>query len=257
MLSVLLALVAGSPANAAPLPTFAGVTLGQTAQQLVAQRGDPLGDREQSGESVYLYLTPAGDLEEFMHVKAGRVVAVGVSATPAGDTSASPAPGGAAPSALGVHLGDPLSAVSAIRKDRFVRTDQTPDGPSMIYSDNHGLFYAFLVVDGKVAQITALMSNNWTAYLGASTARPAIHGGASFDDAIVIKAASEDAGVRAEYAYLSLHACDPSGTGKWIAPQQSLVTSGGKSYDKVSARCSVNNSSRDFYFDVSSFFGKT
>jgi hypothetical protein len=256
MLSVLLALAAG--ATPAPvLPSFAGVTLGQTAQQLVAERGDPLGDREQSGETVYLYLTPAGNLEQFMHVKAGRVIAVAVSATPPQDPSQTPPATTALPSALGVTLGDPATAVAAIRKDRFVRTDQTPDGPSSIYSDNHGLFYAFLIVNGKVAQITAQMSNNWVAFLGPSNAKPALHDGASFADAIVIKAANEEAGVRAEYAYLALHACDASGAGKWIAPQQSLVTNGGKNYDKVAARCSVNNSSRDFYFDVSSFLGKT
>jgi hypothetical protein len=256
MFFVLLALATGA-APAPVQPSFTGVTLGQTAAQLVAERGDPLGDREQSGESVYLYLTPDGNLEQFIHIKAGRVLAVAVSATPPQEASPTPPPTTAVPSALGVTLGDPAAALAAIRKDRLVRTDQTPDGPSSIYSDNHGLFYGFLVVNGKVAQITAQMSNNWMAFLGPSSARPAIHDGASLADAIVIKATNEEAGVRAEYAYLALHACDASGAGKWIAPQQSLVSSGGKNYDKVSARCSVNNFTRDFYFDVSSFFGKT
>ena len=255
MLPLVLAIVAGS-ATRTPLPAFAGVTLGETARQLVAERGDPLGEREEPGEAVYLYLTPDGNVEQFVHIKAGRVVAVGASSAPPRDGSVSP-PAASLPSAFGVALGDPATSVAAIRKDRFVRTDQTPDGPSPIYSDNHGLFYAFLIVKGNVAQITASMSHNWIAFLGPGTASPAIHGGTSVADAIAIKAANEEAGVRAEYAYLALHSCDPGGTGKWIAPQQSRVTNDGKPYDKIGVRCSVNNAARDFYFEIGSFLGKS
>lgn len=254
MLCAVLALVAAAaPAAKKPdLPVFEGVTMGQTARQLVAERGEPLGVRDASGDSAYLYFTPDGNDEEFVHLKNGRVVAVAVGPLPAPFT---PGPG-PRPSALGVGIGDPASALSAIRKDRYLATNTTPDGPQMFFLGDRGVSYAFLLKNDAVAQIAALISNNWLAFLGPGGAMPVLHQGESTADAIPIKTANADVTARSEDVYIAEHPCDASGTGNWIAPSQTQVSIGGKTYDKVSARCSVNNSARDFYFDTGSIVGR-
>ena len=79
-------------------------------------------------------------------------------------------------------------------------------------------------------------------------------GGTSFDDAIVIVADNERTGVDAEYAYLRAHPCDG---GAWKLSKQALVRNGGKPYDVLSVTCGGGAPKRDFYFDISSFFGKS
>lgn len=91
----------------------------------------------------------------------------------------------------------------------------------------------------------------------APSAAPATapRGGTSFDDAIVIQAASESAGTAAEYAYLAAHPCMAGA--RWILQKQALVQHAQQPYDVLSVACSDGSKpARDFYFDIRSFFGK-
>jgi hypothetical protein len=73
--------------------------------------------------------------------------------------------------------------------------------------------------------------------------------GRSFETAVVIKAADESAGVKAEYAWIREHipGAKPAG--------QSLQGHGGKMFDLIHLKLR-DGSMRDVYFDITGFFGK-
>ncbi|HEY4301036.1 MAG TPA: hypothetical protein VGM73_09195 [Candidatus Didemnitutus sp.] len=86
---------------------------------------------------------------------------------------------------------------------------------------------------------------------GGSSAAPAAgdRDGSSFDAAIVITAADEGAGVKAEYVWIRQHI--PGGR----PAGQFLLQNGSKSYDLIKVAL-ADGSTRDVYFDISGFFGK-
>lgn len=78
--------------------------------------------------------------------------------------------------------------------------------------------------------------------------------GSSISEAIIIlQAQDEQEGVQAEYIYLS------EKIGKknvdWELISQSLLSHNGRFYDKLNIKL-PNGSEKDFYFDISDFFGK-
>lgn len=79
-------------------------------------------------------------------------------------------------------------------------------------------------------------------------------GGTSFDDAVVINAANESDGAKAEYTYLAAHPCGNGG--KWRLNAQHLITHDSTPYDVLDVTCSDGGANRSFYFDIKSFFGK-
>ena len=126
---------------------------------------------------------------------------------------------------------------------------------SAIYRGADGLNYTFLAdKSGKSVWILAQLSGAVAGALAASPA-PSLHGGASMADAIVDIAPTDDIGVRYEYFYLSAHTCGNNGT--WKTTGQALLQHAGRSYDKLSVTCSDGGAKRDFYFDITGYFGKT
>ena len=93
---------------------FAGVTLGETEQQLVAQMGEPvLRTPADAGAIQYSYVGPGNTLE-FVRVERGNVVSVAIKPSPWKDDL-----GGDPPSALGISLGD--SPASFCSRQRALR----------------------------------------------------------------------------------------------------------------------------------------
>ena len=80
---------------------------------------------------------------------------------------------------------------------------------------------------------------------------PAVAGadGSSFEKAIIIHAADEGSGVKAEYAWIREHI--PGG----MPAGQALLNHGSKIYDLIHVKLQ-DGSMRDVYFDITGFFGK-
>lgn len=110
----MLLLTAATPAAV----TFGGITLGETTQQLLAQRGDPLQVFDRPNDLEYAYLSPADNALIFATIERGRVVAVeGVTIPP--ESEREPRFG-----ALGLHLHDDASAVEKLGTPMQVSTGE-------------------------------------------------------------------------------------------------------------------------------------
>ncbi|HEY1869281.1 MAG TPA: hypothetical protein VGG70_13380 [Candidatus Cybelea sp.] len=72
--------------------------------------------------------------------------------------------------------------------------------------------------------------------------------------AIVDLQPNESDGVAWEYRYLAFHPCTQ--TAQWQLQRQSLLQDGGRAYDDLHVVCPPTKNERDFYFDVTSYFGK-
>lgn len=256
---IALALLA-SPAPAATAgPSSAPVvvqsfTLGETAAVMVATQGEPVTvtPSRNGGGNDYVYLGPNDNALVFVHVLDGNVVGIADRAAPWGGNRLDPS--APLPSMLGVTLGDPILAVEKLPKDQFVTGGKQDDGGIAAVYNIGGLTYTFTADGtGKITWLRAQLPDAAASELTASIP-PVLHGGTSQADAIIDDAPGEMVGVHAEYVYLSLHTCGNGGT--WKTKQQSLLHDGKRSYDLMSETCSDGSTSRDFYFDITGYFGK-
>lgn len=242
-----------SAAQTASPQTFSGFPIGVTATSLVATAGEPvLRQPASSGGFNYLYLSPNGNALAFVHVVRGNVVGVGVKPAPFPLLpSQTPPP---MPSALGVALGAPAASLAAIPKERWfggnAANDHTATGT---YRGDDGLLYSFTVDGGSISWILAQLPGDVAAALPTAQ-EPALHGGTSIADAIVLIAASDPVGVRSEYVYLAAHPCAPNSS--WKPEKQALLNDKGRDYDRLDVSCN-GAAQRAFYFDITGYFGKT
>lgn len=242
-LCALLSTLAAAP-NA---PSFAGITLGETAHQLIEQRGDPLEVFDRPNDLEYVYLAPAGNALVFASLERGRVTAVeGVTMPPR--SLQEPRLG-----ALGIHLHDDASALAklpaAAPASSSERGKAEGKGP---FRGPDGLDYYFsaqLTVTGITARLPAPLRTA----LPQEDSKPVIHLGRTASDAIVIKADSENAGVASEYEYLAYHGCSRY---DGAATTQTLLTAGGREFDKLTATGCHAGADGDYYFDITNYFGK-
>jgi len=78
--------------------------------------------------------------------------------------------------------------------------------------------------------------------------------GASMDDAVVITASSHISGVSAQHDYVRQQ-CGREDE-DWTMVSQALIEgAGGKPYDLLTVKLR-DGTTREFYFDISSFYGK-
>jgi len=235
--ALILAAATATASPAPPLASFAGVTLGESATALVAQKGDP-ADVIDSGEFVtYIYLADDASAMEDVMLDNGNVFSVTVWPPANWNT---PKPGGDKPAAtaLGATYGGPASSVPAGK--------QPLTGPD-------GLLYTIGARDGAIQFMAAELPQATAAALPQNP-KPPLHGGTSTDDAIVVIAPNESVGVRSEYVYLALHQCGAGG--HWRSGSQALVSGKGGPYDLLQATCSVGGATRSFYFNIAGYFGK-
>ena len=78
--------------------------------------------------------------------------------------------------------------------------------------------------------------------------------GDSFATAILDMQENEDAGVAWEYRFLAFHPCAENT--RWQLKNQALTKNGGRAYDLLHVVCPATKAERDFYFDITSFYGK-
>ena len=244
LFALVLAAATPVPTQAVQPITFAGVTLGESAAELVAQRGEPVA-RSADGTS-YLYVG-AGSTGEVVHLTRGSVREIEVDALERVDPTT-----GAPPKALGITIRDPESKLAALAPaqtgDRRAGSDRirayrvdASTSVAFVTSPSFKGIRAILVV----VEDSALPKSDSTA--------PPLHDGTSFSDAVVLKAPNESVGVMSEYAWLSSHPCTG---GIWRLAKQSLVSHDKTPYDVLNVTCSAGAQKRDVYFDIGAYFGK-
>jgi len=78
--------------------------------------------------------------------------------------------------------------------------------------------------------------------------------GESADNPIVVMAEDEVTGVQMEYMHIEAERCVCGG--KWEVLEQALIEHEGKPYDQIRVRCQRCGLERDFFFDISAFYGR-
>lgn len=249
--SLTLAIAAIVPAlgRAADLPvTWGGISLGLPAAALRANLGDPLrvvsfGD---SPRIIARYWIP-GDNSTYVLVidERGYVSGFEIStdAPPMAVSTTVP------PDPSGVRLGDTMETVKSKHPD-FKET--TSSGQTALVgkiSPTVAAIYAFTA--------DRVQSIEWAAPVKPdlpALPRISLPPGDSPATAILDVQQNESDGVGWEYRFLSFHPC--SGDVPWKLQSQALVHANGRSYDRLTVACPATSAQRDFYFDVTSYFGK-
>jgi len=200
---------------------FLNVTLGEPQADAIHRLGEISMQTVASGETVAEYALDRARAKEDVTFKNGRVISVTFQQSGWTDE----------PSTLA-----DLSGQGALHKNRS------------------GAVWKYRMQNGRVAAISLSASNAVLAGLPV-LAPPALHGGTSFDDALVNGALDEASSTRNEENYLASLSCNTN-QGTWRELQQSLVQHNGHPYDTVKLACSKGPEVRDVYFDISGSFGK-
>jgi hypothetical protein len=75
-----------------------------------------------------------------------------------------------------------------------------------------------------------------------------------FASAVLDGQTNEASGVRFEYMFVNAHPCD--GRTRWKVAQQALVSHDQRKYDVLHVVCPTTQAERNFYFDITRYFGK-
>lgn len=154
----------------------------------------------------------------------------------------------------GITLSMSADDVIAHRGKSESTSDDKYGRHSLIYSDVAGTKWTYRFSPRGMQAITLSAPAAAIEAMPAATAPP-IHGGTSFDDAVINGAEDERSGARNEYSYLISMRC-LNGGGMWREDRQSLVTRDGHKYDVLNLKCYRSDETRDLYFQIDSFFGK-
>jgi YD repeat-containing protein len=160
----------------------------------------------------------------------------------------------------GIALGAKQADIIA-RRGVNVATSDANGRHYLTYTDPSGTTweYTFNANDDKLRGIYAKLSADQVKALSAAQP-PAAHGGTSFDDAIMNLASDEPSGAQNIGDFLLHFSCpgdDGKPYGRWREDSHRVVDHNGKKYDVLRLHCNLNGKTRELYFDITSFFGKT
>lgn len=242
-------LVAQAVAPAPATLTWNNITLAAPASTLRPVFGDPLRVVlfDNGARRIARYWLP-GSTSTYALVIEERGYIIGLEAftnvPPTGPIETVP------PDFLGVRLGETLEDVRSKAPQLHSSTDD--DGTPMLIgrvSETLGAGYSFQ--NGRAAII------HWSTKIrhGDSELPPlADPSGEDYSSAVLDMQKNETDGVSWEYRYLGFHPCADSTP--WQLRKQALVQHDGRSYDVLHVACPPTKSERDFYFDITSYFGK-
>jgi hypothetical protein len=245
------ALVAsGSVVSPAPSPgvsgttTWNGLTIGAPSAALRTVIGDPLQLDGGGSLRSARYLIPGTNSSYFMVIeRSGRIDGFAAFTVPDGSLEAAP------PDPSGVHIGDSLESVKVKHPDFQLKRDD--DGNAVLVGMANGNRISYQITNGTVTNFI------WTDPIDHGL--PALTGiadpsGDSFANAILDVQSGESEGVSWEYRYLTAHRC--AADDRWKLQQQSLLQHEGRAYDRLHVICPSTKTERDFYFDITPYFGK-
>ena len=209
-----------------------GATLGEPEAPVISRLGEVTVQTQPSGETTGEYaLDRARALEDVVFAD-GRVVAISLRQSPESDERST--------------LGDPSGIALGMSESAVLRKH------GRTYRDRSGYVWTYRFASGKLDAITVSVPARQEVQPAPSP--PPLHGGTSFDDALTNGAVDEASSAHNEEAFMQSTRCN--GSGEWRELLQSLVQHNGKPFDVIKAACSAGNQVREFYFDISSSFGK-
>jgi hypothetical protein len=225
--------------------TWNGITLGAPSATLRTTIGDPLRVTPGSAARIARYWIPGTRSSYFLVLERNGYVIGFVGFTePDGTVETVP------PDPFGVRVGDAVDTVKA--KHPNYQSRESGDGATLFEGPgSDGVRVAYRIVDGHV------VSFQWgTAGSDVAPALPEIAdpSGDSIANAILDAQRTETDGVAWEYRYLAFHPCTERVA--WKLQSQSLMNSGKRAYDRLHVVCPANKEERDFYFDITPYFGK-
>jgi hypothetical protein len=247
VIAAVLALAAAVTAAADSTVVWHGVALGAPASTLRPQLGDPLRIVAVNGRRVARYWLSGANSTYLLVVEDGGYISSFEAFT---DVTPTAVLDNVAPDPSGVRLGDTLETVKSAHPDYRSAIDQE-DRPLLTVRISPTTNAGYVFQDGR------MRSFQWTTT--GQAARPALPplaapAGDSLFAAILDKQVNETDGVAWEYRYLAFHPC--SGDTRWQIKSQSSMHAAGHAYDRLRVVCPATNAERDFYFDITSYFGR-
>jgi hypothetical protein len=231
--------------------TWFGIQLGAPAESLRTSLGDPLRVVQVTGdngpENIARYWVP-GSKSTFALVIEARGYVVGFE----GFTQIAPAAivPNVPPDPKGVRLGDTLDSVKANQPALMSKTD-TDGSPLLVGRTGPTTGAAYSFENGRV------LSFEWIGEVPKdlpALASPQPPSGDGMKTAILDLQQNDADGVAWEYLYLSYQPC--ANDTSWQLRKQSLLREGSRAYDRLHVFCPPTKAERDFYFDITSYFGK-
>lgn len=236
-------------AAAASPPEWNGIALGAPVAPLRATLGDPLRivSAPDGSERVGRYWLGGTKALYLIGEQQGYVTMFSAFTGKAPDAVLQDVP--ADPS--GARLGDTIGDVEKLHPGFAARTneDGVPELAGRTDDGRCGVVYSF--ANGRLRQFL------WTTKLPDGTAPlPALSlpDGTSPATAILDAQKTETTGVRWEYVFISYHPCD--GQTEWKLKQQGVRRHEAHVYDVLHVVCPATNAKRDFFFDITPYFGK-
>ena len=231
------------------LISWHGITLGEPAGNLRASLGDPLRVLafDNGNRHVARYWLPGSNATYVIVIEErGYIISFDAFTDSAPSSVIQTVPA----DPFGVHIGETLKQVRT-EHPKFRGDTDEGGNPFLVAaaSSTVGVEYSF--EDNRVRRFQwAAPAPKEKPVLAPLTA-PSGDGVAS---AILDMQANESDGVAWEYRYLAFHPCTQDVS--WRLQRQSLLHDGGRSYDDLHVICPLTKAERDFYFDVTSYFGK-
>lgn len=233
----------------ASLPTsWNGVALGFPVTGLRLNFGDPLRvlSFDDGTENVARYWIPGANSTYFLVVERhGYIVAFDAFTDTAPDKRLDNVP----PDPSGVRLGDSLA--QAKQKHPDFQEGATRDGLLLVGKASPTVGIAYTFANNRVR------SMHWSTTLKPGLPdepRLTLPSADTAANAILVVQQNERDGVDWEYRFLTFHPCAQGS--QWRVQSQSLQHSNGRAYDVLEVACPATKASREFYFDVTSYFGK-
>jgi hypothetical protein len=154
------------------------------------------------------------------------------------------------PDPSGVRLGDALEAVKQLHPEFHgeAADDGSPQLVGGVANPAAGVVYEFQ--DGRVRSFQWGILDPGLQELPALADPP----GDSTATAVLVLQKTESQGTNWETLYLGYHRCDDRT--RWNLVQQSTVRENGRVYDRLHVSCPSTKTERDFYFDITGYFGK-
>ena len=277
---------AGEPARAADAPmTWLGVTLGAPVSSLREIKGDPMVVTGSPDVLVASGATPPGmapqrkarywlgaSMSLIVTERRGRVVGLDAYAPEVPDSPVT----SVAPDPLGARLGQKLEEITTQimlfrrkLRDAHVEVGRGVDVvvervPELAFTlGDHNLEFAGLPevtvrYEFEAGRVNSIQWNLTPSAIDALAGEdlPPISeaSGEGFATAILDAQPDETTGVRWEYIYLAFHTCDKDTS--WKPKGQALASNGGRRYDILHVVCPTTKAERDFFFDITPYFGK-
>lgn len=249
-LALLLALVPGGSATPTALgsTSWLGVTLGEPQAQMFQTQGEAGYGIPAAGRGAISYTIDRGNGLLDVSFRDGYVQSIGLRK----GVYSHVLPTVTDPS--GIALGASRDDVIA-KRGAGSEVKPAKGWPYLAYTDPDGTTWSYYLLDGVVRDIVVAAPDAALDALPAA-AVPDPKGGRSYNDAILNGAAEEPSGAANEAAYVLNLRCSNGGA-LFREAQQSLANRDGRTYDILHLQCYQGDETRDLYFDITPFFGKS